>query len=444
MKRWMIIVLATVAIRAEAQQGSDKLNEYCKAAEATGRFHGYVLVKQKGRVLLSSGFGYSDYTSKSKGTAQTRYQVGSVTKQFTASVILKLAEAGKLSLRDALSKYFREFPNADKVTIEHLLTHTSGIYNYTNSRKAFDSLRGIASSRDEMMRMIAHYPYDFEPGTRWNYSNSAYSILGYIIEKVTGKPYERNVREMIFTPLGMTRSGFDYPSAAGPKATGYYLIQEPIPVKAASIDSTISFSAGAIYTTPEDLLTWDESITSGKILKATSLKNAWTPRMNKYGLGWFIDTIHNKPAIHHGGAIDGFMTQNIIVPDEGITVIVIVNAEMYNADEMARDLLGIVYGVPVKLPEQKTEINLPASALQSYTGNYEINPEMKATVKVEDGKLMIAPEGQPWAQLFPESENTFFFRIMDAKIEFVKDGDGKVVKFLFKQGGRVMEAVKKE
>ncbi len=219
----MIIVLATVAIRAEAQQGSDKLNEYCKAAEATGRFHGYVLVKQKGRVLLSSGFGYSDYTSKSKGTAQTRYQVGSVTKQFTASVILKLAEAGKLSLRDALSKYFPEFPNADKVTIEHLLTHTSGIYNYTNSRKAFDSLRGIASSRDEMMRMIAHYPYDFEPGTRWNYSNSAYSILGYIIEKVTGKPYERNVREMIFTPLGMTRSGFDYPSAAGPKATGYYL-----------------------------------------------------------------------------------------------------------------------------------------------------------------------------------------------------------------------------
>ncbi len=166
--------------------------------------------------------------------------------------------------------------------------------------------------------------------------------------------------------------------------------------------------------------------------------------MNKYGLGWFIDTIHTKPAIHHGGAIDGFMTQNIIVPEEDITVIVMINAEMYDADKMARDLLGIVYGVPVKLPEQKTEINLPPSVLQSFTGNYEINPEMKATIKVEDGKLMIAPEGQPWAKLFPESENVFFFKIMDAKIEFIKDGDGKVVKFLFKQGGRVMEAVKKE
>jgi CubicO group peptidase (beta-lactamase class C family) len=443
MKRLMIMVLIALAIGTEAQETTEKLIAYCQAAEATGRFHGYVLVQKQDKVLHAGGYGFSNYENKSKGTAQTRYQVGSVTKQFTAVAILKLAEQGKLSLGDKLSRYFPDFPKADKVTIEHLLTHTSGIFNYTNSRTAFDSLRGTSSNRQQMMSMIAAYPYDFEPGTQWNYSNSAYSLLGYIIEKATGKSWEQNVREIIFNPVGMSHSGFDYRMAPMPKAKGYYLVEGDSSIPAAMIDSSISYSAGAIFTTPEDLAKWDMSLMQKPVLSNTSMRNAWTPRMNKYGLGWFIDTIHNKPAIHHGGSIDGFMTQNIIVPQEGIAVIVMVNAEMYNADEMARDLLGILYGKPVTLPQQKKAITLPDNILQQYTGRYEMAPGMSATVKLENSKLQIAPEGQPWAELFPEAENVFFFKIMDAQIEFVKDGSGTVVKFLFKQSGRTMEAIKK-
>ncbi len=443
MKRLMIIALACISLGAGAQSVKEQLTAYLKAVEATGRFHGYVLVKQKGETLLTTGYGYSNYATKEKGTEQTRYQVGSVTKQFTAVVVLKLAEQGKLSLGDKLSKYFPGFPKADKVTIEHLLTHTSGIFNYTNSRSAFDSLRGISSTREDMMRMIAAYPYDFEPGTQWAYSNSAYSMMGYIIEKASGKSWEENIREMIFRPLGMNHSGFDFKKAPALKATGYYVIDDAKTMPSAIIDSSISYSAGAIYTTPEDLAKWDMSLMQKPVISVTSLRNAWTPRMNKYGLGWFIDTIHQKPAIHHGGSIDGFMTQNIIVPEAGISVTVMINAEMYDGDKVARDLLGIVYGIPAKLPEQQKEISVPASVLQQYTGIYEINPQMRATVSVENGKLIITPEGQPATELFPESETVFFFKIMDAKIEFVKDGSGKVIKFVFRQGDRTMEAMKK-
>lgn len=440
----MIVALLLCTMQAAGQERGQKLDAYCKAAEATGRFHGYVLVKQKDRVLLSRGYGYSNAVSKNKGTAVTRYQVGSVTKQFTAAIILKLAEQGRISLEDPVSKYFPEFPKADRVTIEHLLTHTSGIHNYTNNRGVFDSLRGMSSTQRDMMRMIASFPYDFEPGTRWNYSNSGYSLLGYIIEQVTRKSWEQNMYELILHPLGMKHSGFDFAKAPAVKATGYYMLSEAEPAKAAIIDSSISFAAGALYTTPADLLAWDEALLSGKAMDKGSLQNAWTPRLNKYGLGWFIDTIHGKPAIHHGGAIDGFMTQNILVPEEQTSIIVMVNAEMFDADKAARDILGILQGVPIELPRQPREISVPDSLLQSYAGRYAVNGEMQVTVKVEGGKLMVAPDGQPWAQLFPETETLFFFKIMDAKIEFIRGDTGKVVKFLFRQGGQVMEAARTE
>jgi CubicO group peptidase (beta-lactamase class C family) len=242
----------------------------------------------------------------------------------------------------------------------------------------------------------------------------------------------------------MTRSGFDYRKAPALKATGYYVIDGDKTIPSAVIDSSISFSAGAIYTTPEDLVKWDISLMQQPVISAASLRDAWTPRMNKYGLGWFIDTIHQKPAIHHGGSIDGFMTQNIIAPQEGISVTVIINAEMYDGDKVARDILGILYGIPAKLPEMQKEIAVHTSVLQQYTGLYEINPQMKATVSVADGKLIITPEGQPATELYAESESVFFFKIMDARIEFVKDGSGKVVKFIFRQGDRTMEALKKQ
>lgn len=424
------------------QSTEEKLDRYCKAAEATGRLHGYVLVKQHGRPVFSSGFGYSNYAEKTRPSADTKFQIGSITKQFTATVILQLADEARLKLSDKLSAYFPDFPKAQQVTIEQLLTHTSGILSYTNDRRIFDSLRNTTVNREGMLKLIASLPYEFDPGANWSYSNSAYSLLGYIIEKVTGKSYEQNVHERIFTPLNMQSSGFDFKKASPKKSTGYYLIQDNNPIPAAMIDSSISYAAGAIYTTPEELAKWDEHLIAQYKKDAKWLQNAWTTRRHKYGLGWFIDTIHQKPAIHHGGAIDGFNAQNILIPQDNLTVTVLLNAEMYDADRIAKDLVAIMNDIPVTLAQIPKEIMVPNEILSQYTGTYQADPQMKVMVFLEGNKLMVNPEGQPPAQLFPESENLFFFKIMDAKIEFVKDASGKVEKLLFREGGRTMEAGK--
>lgn len=438
----ILIAVWWIAACCYGQTITEKMDRYCKAAEATGRMHGYVLVKQNGKVLLSSGYGYSNYTEKTKPTAQTKFQIGSITKQFTATVLLQIADEGKISLNDNLAVYFPGFPKAKQVTIEHLLTHTSGISSYTNDRRIFDSLRQTTVTQQNMLNLIASLPYEFEPGTKWSYSNSAYSLLGYIIEKVTGKTYEQNVRERIFGPLGMQSSGFDFKKAPPLKSTGYYLIQEGNQMQATIIDSSVSFAAGAIYTTPEELATWDAFLVSQFQKKAKWLSNAWTPRQNKYGLGWFADTIHRKPAIHHGGAIDGFEAQNILLPQDSVTITVLLNAEMYNADQIAKDLVGILYDVPVTFPEIPKQIKVNREILQQYTGTYQPDPQMKVVITLQEDKLIFTPDGQPSTQLFPQSETLFFFNIMDAKIEFVKDSSGKVEKFLFLQNGRSMEAKK--
>jgi CubicO group peptidase (beta-lactamase class C family) len=421
-----------------------KLEAYCRASEATGRLHGYVIVKKQGNTLLSAPYGYSRYETKEKATAATKFQIGSVTKQFTAAVVLKLVEEGKLSLSDRLDRYYPGMPGADRITIEHLLTHTSGLYSYTNSRPLFDSLRQVSSNEHHMTRLFASFPLQFAPGTRWDYSNTAYSLLGYIIEKASGKPWEQNIRHYIFGPLGMTSAGFDFKKTAAPKATGYYLIDEKQTIPAVTIDSSVSFAAGAIYASPNDLILWDESLLTNRILSAAQKLQAFTPRLNKYGLGWFIDTLHHRPVLHHGGDIDGFSVQNIVNLQDSTIVLVMVNAEMEHPDKIAQDLLGIVYGQPVAIAKQYKSIELSAEEMKPFTGSFLVNNEMKVTLKLEDNKLMIAPEGQPFAQLYPESHRVFFFKIMDATIEFIPSAEGKVDRFLFKQGDMKMEGKRVE
>lgn len=445
MKLFSFIIICFLILLQSAAQDSlvQQLTTYAEAAEATGRLHGYVVVKHKGRLLLSKSLGFSNYESKEKATPGTKFQIGSVTKQFTATVVLKLVEQGRLSLQDRLSKFFPEIPNADKITLAHLLNHTSGLFNYTNNRRIFDSLRTVSTTSEAMRQLFKTFQPQFEPGTKWDYSNTGYSLLGYIIEKVTGKTWEANIRAFIFQPLQLQHSGFNYKTAE-PRATGYYMIDEKNSFQSVILDSSVAFAAGSIYSTPNDLIKWDESLFTEKILSAAQKKMAFAPGLNKYGYGWFADTIHSKPVLHHGGAIDGFGVQNIINLQDSTIVLVMLNAEMEHPDKIARDLLGIVYGETINLPQVSKEIQLQPEVLQRYTGNFLVNNEMKVTLKLENNKLMIAPEGQPFAQLYAETETLFFFKIMDAKIEFITSAGGAYKSFLFKQGGMVMEGKRVE
>src|SRR6187549_1291973 len=242
-KIFLFLSLLWIGYFSFAQQG-DKLDTLISAYAKLHKFNGSVLVAKNGVILLNKGYGYRNAENKVANNEQTIFQLGSVTKQFTSAVILKLQEEKKLSVSDKLSKYFPDFPKGDSITIEHLLTHTSGIYNYTNNGEFMANQVTNPTNREKIMALFKDKPLDFSPGTNWSYSNSGYSLLGYIIEIVVKKPYEEVVRNYIFNPLQMTHSGFDFTHLNSPeKAIGYFKVDSTTAALAPIVDSSVSYSA---------------------------------------------------------------------------------------------------------------------------------------------------------------------------------------------------------
>lgn len=442
-KNLLFIALTVTFLYSAGQDVKQKMNELVTAYASQKKFNGAVLVAVKGEVIFEKGFGFRNAEEKQANDQNSIFQIGSVTKQFTAAIIMQLQEEKKLSVQDKLSNYFPGFVNGDKITIEHLLTHTSGIYNYTNDTSIMnnDVTRHFSSS--EMIERFKKYPPDFEPGAKWNYSNSGYSLLGYIIEKVTSKPYEKVVRERIFQPLGMVHSGFDFTHLKNNnKGHGYFSLAEESPVPAPIVDSTLAYAAGAIYTTVEDLFKWERAITAGKILKPESWKAVFTPYKNKYGYGWSIDTLMGRTVTAHGGGIHGFVSMLMRFPEDELVVILLDNSSSSNLGAIAKSLAAIAFDKPYSLPEAKKEIKLDLNIVQKYTGEYELAPNFIISVFLEDGHLKARATGQQPAELFAEKENLFFLKVVDASIEFTSNEKGDITGLVLVQGGRHTPAKK--
>ena len=438
MKKLLLILLVTcIGTGLLAQAVPEKLDAYFTAAQQADRFNGSVLIMQNGQPLLNKGYGYKDFLSKQPDDINTIYQIGSVTKQFTSTIILKLAEQHKLSLSNKISKYFPSFPNGDKITIEQLLTHTSGIWNYTRDEKLMSTGVDKPHSEEEMISLFKDKPLDFEPGTKYSYSNSGYMLLGYIIEKVTGKKYEKVVRDQIFSPLQMTHSGFDFIHNTSPdKATGYLSITDGAATKSAIVDSTVSFSAGALYTTTGDLYKWNQSLSTNKILKKESLANAFTPRKDKYGLGWSIDSIAGRLIIKHDGGIHGFLSSNFIIPNDHISVTLLSNSNATKMGEVNGDVLAILFGKPYKIAEKNQQLTMDSNLLKQYVGVYELSPVFKITITLKDGKIFGQATGQQPFEMFAKKDNQFFLKVVDAQVEFFKNDKEEVEKMILHQNGQ--------
>jgi len=444
MTKVLCFLLYIIISFASFGQGvADKLGQYFDAAQKANVFNGSVLVVQQGDTLLNKGYGFKDVDAKTPTNKNTIYQIGSVTKQFTSTVILKLAEQGKLGLNDKLTKYFPDYPNGNKITIEHLLTHTSGIYNYTTDRAFMESGSDKPSDQQKMMDLFKNKPLDFEPGTKYNYSNSGYQLLGYIIEKVTGRKYESVVRELIFTPLHMTHSGFDFTHLSSTnKAVGYNSLNDSIGNRAKIVDSSVSFSAGAIYSTTGDLVKWDDAVASAKILSSQSLKNAFTSRLSNYGFGYVIDTLNGDRRISHNGGIDGFLSHNSIITNKDIKIVILTNSRSTKMNDVINSVFAILYEKPVAMPEAKATISLDSTVLKKYIGDYELAPNFKLTITLNGNQLSAQATGQSAADIFPQKENYFFYKVVDAQIEFVLNDQGEVDKLVLHQNGQNMPAKK--
>ena len=433
-KIFLFVTVSFIVLSSFAQ--SDKLDALIAAYAKLYKFNGTALVAKNGTILLNKGYGYRNAVDKIVNNEQTIFQLGSITKQFTSAIILKLQEEKKLSVSDKLSKYFPGYPKGDSVTIEHLLTHTSGIYSYTNDPNFMANEVSKPASRDKMMALFRDKPFDFSPGTSWNYSNSGYSLLGYIIESVTKKPYEQAVRKYIFTPLGMKHSGFDFTNLKSKeKATGYFKLDDKEIVPAPIVDSTVSYSAGAIYSTTGDLLQWHNALQKNKILSKAQQEKAYTPVKNKYGYGWGIDTIEGKRKVAHSGGIHGFTTNISRVPEDDVCIVLLSNASNTTLGEITKSILAILYGKEYKLPKERTAIKLPEEKLKQYEGEYEIKEDLHVIISLKDGELVATPTGQKAEILYAEKEDLLFVKSQDIQLEFTRNEKKEIDGFVLHQGG---------
>jgi CubicO group peptidase (beta-lactamase class C family) len=307
MKKIIGLMALLMAFQFVFCQNTAKLEEVMSTYARQNKFNWAALVVYKGQIVLDNGYGWRNVADSSRHTTGSIFQIGSITKQFTATVILKLQEAKKLNITDKLSKYFPDYPKGDSITIEQLLTHTSGIYSYTDDGEFMKNSVSIPSDREKMMALFKNKPLNFSPGTQWRYSNSGYSLLGYIIEEVAKMPYEKAVRKYIFSKAGMTHSGFDFTHlAVADKSTGYFSMNKANVTPATIVDSSVSYSAGAIYSTTGDLYQWFKAMQENSIISKASKAKAFTPVMNHYGYGWVIDSLAGILTIGHSGGIHGY------------------------------------------------------------------------------------------------------------------------------------------
>ena len=320
------------------------------------KFMGSVLVARDGKMVLDKGYGFANLEWSIPDSPTTKFRLGSITKQFTAACILLLEERGKLKIDDPVKKYMPDAPTAwDKITIFHVLTHTSGIPSFT-SFPDYRSTEATATTPEKLVARFRDKPLDFEPGEKWNYSNSGYVLLGYLIEKISGQSYSEFVQQNIFTPLGMNDSGYDSNSAIIQRRAAGYSPRPDGPVNAGYIDMTIPFSAGALYSTTEDLLRWEQGLFGGKLLSPTSLQKMTTPFKEDYALGLGVRSVNGRKVIEHGGGIEGFNTELAYYPEDKLVVAVLGNLNGGAPEEIASKLAAIAHGETVVLPSERKEI----------------------------------------------------------------------------------------
>jgi CubicO group peptidase (beta-lactamase class C family) len=445
-RRIAIAVLLATACLAQDKTSNDsaaRMEQVIQSYVANQQFMGTVLMAQDGKVLIDKGYGFANLEWQLPNTPTTKFRLGSLTKQFTAASILLLEERGKLKVEDPVKKYMADAPAAwDKVTIFHLLTHTSGIPSLT-SFPDFQARKGESMTPEKLVAWFRDKPLEFEPGEKWNYSNSGYILLGYLIEKISGQTYSDFVQQNIFTPLGMKDSGYDSNAAIIVHRAAGYTQGLKGPVNTAYVDMTIPFSAGALYSTTEDLLRWEQGLFGGKVLTAASLTKMTTPFKQDYAFGLGVVTNNGRKVITHAGGIEGFNTQLSYYPDDKLVVAVLANLNGPFAGQIAGKLAQVAHGEKVVLASAHKEITVAPKILAQYVGTYELTPNFSIAITLEDGRLISQATNQQKLPIYPESETMFFLKAVDAQLEFVKNDKGEVSNLVLHQNGRDVKGMKK-
>jgi CubicO group peptidase (beta-lactamase class C family) len=412
---------------------SAAVNEMLEKAYKADEPGAAVIVVRDGKVVLRKGYGTANMELGVPVQPDMVFRIGSITKQFTAVAILMLAEQGKLSLEDDITKFLPDYPTkGQRITIEHLLTHTSGIKSYTSlSEWAAQWRKDIPIT--ELIGLFKDKPMDFAPGERWSYNNSAYVLLGAVIEKVSGQSYGDFVEKNIFAPLGMKHSFYDNTDRLIPRRAAGYSKGKDGFVNAAYLSMSQPHAAGALVSTVDDLAIWDASLYTEKVVKQASLARAWTSaklnntKATNYGFGWSISAYEGHPVIEHSGGINGFASYALRMPTDKVFVAMLTNRDYESPGKHVLKIAALTIGKPYIEP---MAVALPAGAVEKYAGVYQLGEGEEAIVRAEGGKLFVSLPGRGKAEFVPMSETGFFIKDSRVRLNFTRNDAGVATGFV--------------
>ncbi|HYV06274.1 MAG TPA: serine hydrolase [Blastocatellia bacterium] len=385
-----IVCLLTAQATVLAQDKAAKIDELMKAYNSYRQFNGAVLVAENGKVIFKKGFGMANMEWNIPVETDTKFRLGSITKQFTSMLILQLVQEGKIKLEGKLTDYLPDYrkDTGDRVTVHQLLNHTSGIPSYTGLPNFFQEISRNPYTVSDFVKKYTSGDLEFEPGSKMKYNNSGYFLLGAIVERVTGKRYEQTLQERIFDPVGMKNTGYDhYETILAKRASGYERRPNGY-ITAPYLDMGLPYAAGSLYSTVEDLYLWDQALYTDKLISPQLKELMYKPGMSNYAYGWVVRKAplgaqdEQVTIIEHGGGINGFNTLITRMPDSKNLIVLLNNTGGTKLGEMSQKISAILFGKPYKAPARdiaETLLNtVKEKDVQAAITQYR---ELKATQK---------------------------------------------------------------
>ena len=431
MKKLLLIFFITLCTATSFAQKFDKekLDLYFQTLENNNKFMGSVALSENGKIIYTKSIGFSDVESKTKPNQTTKYRIGSISKSFTSALVFKAVDENKLSLDTKISKYFPNIKNADKISISNLLNHRSGIHSFTDNEN-YLSWNTKKKSEEELLKIIEDGGSNFEPDTKADYSNSNYVLLSFILEKVYQKTYSEILNEKIIKPIGLKNTYVGGKINLKNNEAHSYIFENNW-IKETETDLSIPLGAGAIVSTPSDLLQFADALFNGKIISEKNLKLMETIKDN-YGSGLFQMPFGTKKAFGHTGGIDGFSSNYGYFPEEKVAFALTSNGSNYTNNDIAIAVLSAVFNQPYEIPAFKT-FELPSADLDQYLGIYSSKDiPLKITVIKNDTTLMAQATGQSAFPLDASDKNIFKFDQAGIILEFIPANKTMILK----QGGK--------
>lgn len=411
MIRVLVCVLLCNAVNAQQKDIPGMLNDLFEKEFAGLNTGAVVLVAKNGKPIFTKAIGKANLELDAPMLVNSVLRIGSITKQFTAVAILQLAEKGKLDLNDEITKFIPNYPvNGQKITIEQILSHTSGIPNFS-AVKAISVNDRADRKPSEVVDLFKNEPLRFTPGSKWEYSNAGYFLLGHLIEIISGKSYANYLQENIFTPAGMNATSVINESRIVKQRANSYTSGSKGLENPQYLNMSTPFAAGAIESTVEDLFRWNQALLSYKLLNKINLDKAFTRyrlsdgKETAYGYGWRMGYIQERPSLWHGGWITGFISMAMYLPADDVFVTVLTNCDCKSPEDITARLAAIAIGKPYGFKETAVA---PATLL-GFTGVYENQDGRLRIITLSNNRLFSQLGRGPKTEMKSYAGDRFFF-----------------------------------